>query len=29
VNASFAAGATRSLFVVAGRSLPLEEVTPT
>jgi adenosylcobinamide kinase / adenosylcobinamide-phosphate guanylyltransferase len=28
VNASFAAGASRSLFVVAGRGLPLEEVTP-
>jgi adenosyl cobinamide kinase/adenosyl cobinamide phosphate guanylyltransferase len=29
VNASFAAQASRSLFVVAGRGLPLEEVTPT
>lgn len=29
VNASFAAGASRSLFVVAGRGVPLEEVTPT
>jgi len=29
VNASFAAEAERSLFVVAGRGLPLEEVTPT
>ena len=29
VNASFAAEAARSLFVVAGRGLPLEEVTPT
>jgi adenosyl cobinamide kinase/adenosyl cobinamide phosphate guanylyltransferase len=29
VNASFAARASRSLFVVAGRALPLEEVTPT
>jgi adenosylcobinamide kinase/adenosylcobinamide-phosphate guanylyltransferase len=29
VNASFAAEASRSLFVVAGRGLPLEEVTPT
>jgi adenosyl cobinamide kinase/adenosyl cobinamide phosphate guanylyltransferase len=29
VNASFAAGASRSLFVVAGRGLLLEEVTPT
>jgi adenosylcobinamide kinase / adenosylcobinamide-phosphate guanylyltransferase len=29
VNASFAAGAARSLLVVAGRGLPLEEVTPT
>lgn len=29
VNASFAAEAVRSLFVVAGRGLPLEEVTPT
>jgi adenosyl cobinamide kinase/adenosyl cobinamide phosphate guanylyltransferase len=26
VNASFAAEASRSLFVVAGRGLPLEEV---
>jgi adenosylcobinamide kinase / adenosylcobinamide-phosphate guanylyltransferase len=29
VNASFAAEASRSLFVVAGRGLPLQEVTPT
>jgi adenosylcobinamide kinase/adenosylcobinamide-phosphate guanylyltransferase len=29
VNASFAAEASRSLFVVAGRGLPLEEVWPT
>lgn len=29
VNASFAAEASRSLFVVAGRGLPLEAVTPT
>jgi adenosylcobinamide kinase/adenosylcobinamide-phosphate guanylyltransferase len=29
VNAAFAAGASRSLFVVAGRGLPLEDVTPT
>src|SRR6266540_595756 len=29
VNASFAARASRSLFVVAGRGLTLEEVTPT
>ena len=29
VNASFAAEASRSLFVVAGRGLPLETVTPT
>lgn len=29
VNASFAAQASRSLFVVAGRGLPLQEVTPT
>src|SRR4029453_18450632 len=29
VNASFAAGASRCFFVVAGRGLPLEEVTPT
>jgi adenosylcobinamide kinase / adenosylcobinamide-phosphate guanylyltransferase len=29
VNTSFAAGASRSLFVVAGRGLPLEDVTPT
>jgi adenosylcobinamide kinase/adenosylcobinamide-phosphate guanylyltransferase len=29
VNASFAAEASRSLFVVAGRGLSLEEVTPT
>ncbi len=29
VNASFAAQASRSLFVVAGRGLTLEEVTPT
>jgi adenosylcobinamide kinase / adenosylcobinamide-phosphate guanylyltransferase len=29
VNASFAARASRSLFVVAGRGLALEEVTPT
>lgn len=28
VNMSFAAVASRSLFVVAGRGLPLEEVTP-
>jgi adenosylcobinamide kinase / adenosylcobinamide-phosphate guanylyltransferase len=28
VNASFAAEAARSYFVVAGRGLPLEEVTP-
>jgi hypothetical protein len=29
VNASFAAEAARSLLVVAGRGLPLEDVTPT
>ncbi len=29
VNASFAAQASRSLFVVAGRGLPLQDVTPT
>jgi adenosyl cobinamide kinase/adenosyl cobinamide phosphate guanylyltransferase len=29
VNASFAAGASRCFFVVAGRGLPLEEVTLT
>ena len=29
VNASFAAEASRSFFVVAGRGLPLEEVWPT
>jgi hypothetical protein len=28
VNASFAAEAERSYLVVAGRGLPLEEVTP-
>jgi adenosylcobinamide kinase / adenosylcobinamide-phosphate guanylyltransferase len=29
VNASFATETSRSLFVVAGRGLPLQEVTPT
>ncbi len=28
VNGSFAGEASRSFFVVAGRGLPLEEVTP-